>query len=52
MPVANAKKGNFGVSAIIEEDVRDMLRRGFGFADWVRGDEEPGSRSLQKASAA
>jgi hypothetical protein len=49
MAVPNADKGNVCVSAIInaivKEDFRGMLRRGFGFADWVRGNKDPGSCS-------
>jgi hypothetical protein len=41
MPVPSANEGNVGVSAIIEEDVRDMLRRGLSFADWVLSEIDP-----------
>jgi hypothetical protein len=51
MPVPNANEGNFGVSAIIEEDVRDMLRRGLAFADWVLSEIDPTQRLTHSAPA-
>jgi len=51
MPVPSANEGQFGVSAIIEEDVREMLRRGFGFADWVLSELDPTQRLTHSVPA-
>jgi hypothetical protein len=51
MPIPRERDGRFGVSAIIEEDVQDLLRRGFGFAEWVLGEIDPTQRLTHSAPA-
>jgi len=51
MPIPKANDAHFGVSAIIEEDVRGILLRGFGFAEWLLGEIDPTQRLTHSAPA-
>lgn len=51
MPIPDANGARHGVSAIIEEDVRTILRRGFGFAEWLLGEIDPTQRLTHSAPA-
>lgn len=50
LPIANPNGGRHGVSAILEEDVRDLLARGIGFAEWVLGEIDPTQRLTHSAA--
>jgi hypothetical protein len=51
MPLPKSNDRNFGISAIIEEDVRDLLKRGLGYAEWALGEIDPTQRLTHLAIA-
>lgn len=51
MPVADPNDGRFGVSAIIEEDIREMLLKGIGFTQWTLNEIDPTQRLTHSAPA-